>query len=235
MIRPPHRRFGDCLAAAVSAAAFHGAFFACGGFGVRRSPPVVAPPAARSEPDAEVALFAVERCEAAPVPGNVEVEPVREVGDSSEPAADLIGRSDLCRDSAVALPWPCLPLGRVAGGVGFRVDRDVLAGVGGGRCLRSFFELAELDQPPVIIAQSLPPYPSALLRTGASGEVTVMFIVTPEGGVRSARVTAATNSGFAESALEAVARWRFWPGRKDGRSVDSRVEVPIAFAVPACA
>jgi protein TonB len=94
------------------------------------------------------------------------------------------------------------------------------------------FELADLDQTPVILSQPLPQYPPSLLSTAAAGEVTVAFVVDADGAVRAARITAATHPEFEVPALQAVARWRFRPGRRDGRAVATRVEVPIAFSVP---
>jgi outer membrane biosynthesis protein TonB len=41
----------------------------------------------------------------------------------------------------------------------------------------------------------------------------------------------ASHPGFIESVLQAVARWKFEPGRIAGRIVRFRMSVPLVFAI----
>ncbi|MBK8479158.1 MAG: energy transducer TonB [Opitutaceae bacterium] len=233
---PPRRSWCDLLLAAVAAAALHVAVFV-GGSCVAHAPvpeseanpiTLVDPMGAAAIPlslDAAEPASNLERLDA-------ELEP----GSAAELALPVVTivPLDLFRSEFGSMSVACARVAPVAPGrgAGFRPDRNFLNTVGRGTRFPAF-ELAELDQPPVILAQPLPQYPPALLRTGASGEALVCFVVSLEGTVRAARVTLTTHPEFAVPALQAVARWKFRPGRKDGRAVATRVEVPIAFEVPA--
>ena len=40
-----------------------------------------------------------------------------------------------------------------------------------------------------------------------------------------------THPAFETSAIEAVSKWTFRPGQKDGRNVPTRMQVPIVFSL----
>lgn len=60
--------------------------------------------------------------------------------------------------------------------------------------------------------------------------VTVEFMVTATGQVTDAKVIESTNPQFSNSALTAIAQWKFRPGKKDGLPVDTRMQVPFVFS-----
>jgi len=94
------------------------------------------------------------------------------------------------------------------------------------------YDLRELDQAPQDRGmRAAPIYPSALKQKGISGKVTLEFIVDTNGDVRNVKVIKSTNIGFNQSAIDAVSRWKFHPGRKGGRAVNVRVHVPITYAL----
>jgi protein TonB len=93
------------------------------------------------------------------------------------------------------------------------------------------WNLSQLDQSPVPTFQAKPVYPEAMKRTGLTGEVLVDFIVDPEGKVRNERAVRSSQHEFEEPACSAVARWKFRPGRKDGRAVYVHMQVPIVFTL----
>jgi protein TonB len=84
------------------------------------------------------------------------------------------------------------------------------------------FDVSELKQKPTPRAQVSPRYPFDLKNAGIVGEVVVEFIVDPEGRVHNAVVVSSTHRGFDTAALQAIAQWRFNPGRQDGRAVHTR-------------
>lgn len=88
-----------------------------------------------------------------------------------------------------------------------------------------------LDNPPRAKYRAAPAYPIEARRTGLSGEVVVEFIVNERGEVVSPRVVRSSGSIFDEPTLRAVSRWKFEPGRKDGRPVRFRMSVPVLFNV----
>jgi protein TonB len=65
----------------------------------------------------------------------------------------------------------------------------------------------------------------------ATAIVRVGFIVTLEGRVVAPNVVSSTHTAFESLAVDAVRRWVFRPGRKNGRNVNTRVEVPVIFRV----
>ena len=90
---------------------------------------------------------------------------------------------------------------------------------------------AMLDAVPRVLAQASPSYPYAAKQAGRSGQVTVEFWVDPRGNVHDPRAVSATSSEFEDPAVRAVARWRFEPGRVNGRVVSFRMAVPVKFTV----
>ncbi len=95
----------------------------------------------------------------------------------------------------------------------------------------SIFNLADLDRVPEPIVQPAPVFPPALRREIEEAKVTVEFIVDREGKVLSPIVVASSHEGFNDAAMSGVSRWRFHPGMKGGRKVNTRMSVPIIFRV----
>jgi len=117
--------------------------------------------------------------------------------------------------------WPAVvvrpPPGPVGEGEGRWRDRIELSG--------------SLDRAPRTRLQTAPFYPAEARRDGRSGTVTVEFVVNEAGEVMTPRVTSASDRIFEAAALRAVAKWRFEPGRRDGRIVRFRMVVPIHFSL----
>jgi protein TonB len=91
------------------------------------------------------------------------------------------------------------------------------------------FDISKLDQIPQVTYQPAPNYPFEMKRAGISGSVLVEFIVDTNGDVRNAFAVKSTNPEFEPAAVQAVSKWKFRAGRKGGRAVNSRMQVPIAF------
>jgi TonB family protein len=88
---------------------------------------------------------------------------------------------------------------------------------------------ASFDQAPVVIYQEPPVYPESLRHTGTRGEVVVDFTVDTEGNVGAADVSRSPHPDFEAPAVEAVLKWKFRPGMKDGHPVAVRISTPIIF------
>ena len=88
-------------------------------------------------------------------------------------------------------------------------------------------DASQLDATPRARSQMPPKYPAEAARESRSGEVWVEFVVIEDGTVRNPRVIRATDSVFVEATLRAIERWRFEPGRRDGRVVRFRLAVPV--------
>ena len=86
---------------------------------------------------------------------------------------------------------------------------------------------------PVLIESSkvLPRYPELARRAGVPGRVILEAIIQADGTVSSVRILRETppGLGFAESAADAVVRWRYRPGTQYGRPVAVSFTVTVEF------
>lgn len=90
----------------------------------------------------------------------------------------------------------------------------------------------EVKATPLYRQNKQPDYPSLARRRGWQGRVIVAVEVLKTGAVGSVRIH--KSSGYAildESALKAVSRWLFQPGKRKGQPVDMDVVVPIRFTL----
>lgn len=93
------------------------------------------------------------------------------------------------------------------------------------------FDLSKLDQQPVPRFQARPQYPFEMRRAGIAGEVVVDFIVDSNGDVQNAYAIRSSQREFEAAAVAAVSKWKFKPGRKGGRNVNTHMQVPIVFTL----
>ncbi|HLP25523.1 MAG TPA: TonB family protein, partial [Acidobacteriota bacterium] len=100
-----------------------------------------------------------------------------------------------------------------------------------GAGMKDLFDSAELDQKPVARVMAPPAYPFEMRRAGISGEVMVEFIVDTSGDVILAQVTRSSRREFEAAAIRTVQKWKFKPGRKDGRVVNTRAFTPVVFSL----
>jgi protein TonB len=93
------------------------------------------------------------------------------------------------------------------------------------------FDISKLDQQPVAKFKARPTYPFEMRRAGISGEVLVDFIVDTDGNVRNANAAHSSQREFEGPAVQAVSKWTFRPGRKNGHAVFTHMQVPIVFTL----
>lgn len=99
----------------------------------------------------------------------------------------------------------------------------------GGQLEEIIYELEDLTRAPRPVSQRAPTYPPELRRAGISGTVVLMFVVRADGTTSNITVERSDNPAFEEPAIRAVRKWRFDPGEKDGKAVNTRVRIPIPF------
>ena len=97
--------------------------------------------------------------------------------------------------------------------------------------MSDLFDLKNLDQIPQARFQSNPVYPFEMRRAGIEGNVLVGFIVDSKGNVREAYPIRSTHREFESAAVQAVSKWRFRPGKKGGRAVNTKMQIPIVFSI----
>jgi protein TonB len=95
----------------------------------------------------------------------------------------------------------------------------------------ALFDVSDLDKPPVPISQVSPRYPAELKKQRVTGSAVVVFVLNEEGRVEDPRIETSSHPDFEKAALDAIRRWRFKPGMKDGKPVRSNVRQPFVFKV----
>lgn len=93
------------------------------------------------------------------------------------------------------------------------------------------FNPGDLHRSPVPLSQPPPTYPHALRREALTATVVVEFIVTSSGTVTNAQPVNSTHPGFNDAAVAGVSKWKFRAGMRDGRYVNTRMQVPILFRI----
>ena len=78
-----------------------------------------------------------------------------------------------------------------------------------------------------------PEVPKSFKKSKEKGIVTVSFRIIANGSVLDPKVVSATHPELIEPTLDAVRLWYFLPRVRNGRPVESKVQIPISFAAPA--
>ena len=95
------------------------------------------------------------------------------------------------------------------------------------------FDVSELGTKPEAVSQVPPVYPAELRKAKIEGSVTLVFVLNENGRVEEARVENSSRPEFERPALEAIRKWRFRPGMKDGQAVRTYIRIPMRFRVGA--
>jgi TonB family protein len=82
---------------------------------------------------------------------------------------------------------------------------------------------------PILISKVEPEYSDEARRAKYSGTVSLSVVVDEQGIPRDIKVVRPLGLGLDERAIQAVARWRFRPGLKNGRPVRVRATVEVSF------
>ncbi|AQQ09708.1 hypothetical protein L21SP3_01518 [Sedimentisphaera cyanobacteriorum] len=98
----------------------------------------------------------------------------------------------------------------------------------GGEDVDALFSISDLDQKPRPIYRPSPRM-NRELRKRAPGKVYIIFIVDKNGRVQKPKVQKSTDPIFEKPAMEAVKKWKFEPGKRNGSPVRFRMRVPITF------
>jgi protein TonB len=93
------------------------------------------------------------------------------------------------------------------------------------------FDASELEKKPEALSQIAPAYPAELRKAKIDGLVTLVFVLDENGHVEEPRVENSSRPEFEKPALDAIRKWRFRPGIKDGQSVRTFVRLPMRFRV----
>lgn len=138
------------------------------------------------------------------------------LGDDMAPPAALMADLDVAVGGGGYLPGFVANAGAGAEDLGAALDT---------------FDVTELEKRPEVVAQVAPAYPAELRKAKIEGAVTIVFLLTEDGRVEDPRVENSSRAEFEKPALEAVRRWRFRPGMKDGQAVKTHMRLPVRFRV----
>ena len=90
----------------------------------------------------------------------------------------------------------------------------------------------ELAVIPKALNPKTPDYPETLEDEGIEGTVTLELLISKDGKVMKAKVIKSDHELFSESALRAVKKYKFSPGKlADGTSADSIIEFVVKFEI----
>ncbi|QCQ22579.1 energy transducer TonB [Desulfoglaeba alkanexedens] len=95
---------------------------------------------------------------------------------------------------------------------------------------KAIWDQGEVDQVPVPVSQVKPLYPYRARRLQLDGKVRVRFLVKEDGQVSGLEIVESVPPGvFDDSVRSALAKWRFSPGKVNGKPVCTRVATTIEF------
>lgn len=95
--------------------------------------------------------------------------------------------------------------------------------------LTNFVDFDKLDKKPEVRVSITPNYPFEMKRQGIEGRVSVEFMVNADGTVQDPIVRSSTHREFEKPALDAIVKWKFRAGMKNGKNVSTRMLLPIGF------
>ncbi|MGE3312238.1 MAG: energy transducer TonB [Limisphaerales bacterium] len=149
-----------------------------------------------------------------PPPEEKEEEPPPELADAPETPLDLNINLDVALGSGGAM---AMGLGAMGGdGMGSGLDA---------------FDVSDLERRPEAVSQVSPVYPAALRKARIEGTVTLVFLLTEAGTVEDPRVENSTHPEFEKPAVDALRRWRFKPGMREGQAVKTFMRLPMRFRI----
>jgi TonB family protein len=158
------------------------------------------------------------------------VEPPQLSGTVSAPAAVPARTARVANLQAPRDPFPAVRVS--VAGLANRLRQPLLAEIAApSPAGPKVYDSRALDQQPVPVSQARPVYPYDMKKQRYSGEVVVEFILDSAGVVHDAHVLSSSRKDFEKSAVEAVSKWRFRPGRKGGAPVNVRMQIPIVYSL----
>lgn len=122
--------------------------------------------------------------------------------------------------------------GGIGSGVGGGVGPGAGAGLGpgaGGGIGGGVYRAGGGVSSPVLLTKVEPEYSDEARKAKIQGTVILYVEVDPSGRARNPRVVQSLGLGLDEKAMEAVSKWKFRPGYKDGRPVTVVATIEVNF------
>ena len=99
--------------------------------------------------------------------------------------------------------------------------------------LGKIFDISQLDRQPQALFQPAPVFPYELKSVYQQSEVMVEFIINTKGEVLLPRIIRSDHRRFEDAVITGVQKWKFKPGQRGGRPVNTRTQITIMFRVTA--
>lgn len=146
----------------------------------------------------------------------------------------ILGPNDLPNIDAPNFGDPLAGLGAPSNGAGLGggIGPGKGAGVGpgsGGGYGGGVFKIGGGVSAPVATYKPEPEYSEEARKAKYQGEVWLSVVVDENGIPQNIRVTRKLGLGLDEKAIEAVQKWRFKPGMKDGKPVAVQATIAVSF------
>lgn len=146
----------------------------------------------------------------------------------------IIGPSDLPNIDAGNFGDPFAGLGApsTGAGLGTGIGPGKGPGVGpgeGGGIGGGVYKIGGGVSAPVATYKPEPEYSEEARKAKYQGEVWLSVVVDEKGVPQNIRVTRKLGLGLDEKAIEAVSKWRFKPGMKDGKPVAVQATIAVSF------
>jgi TonB family protein len=88
-----------------------------------------------------------------------------------------------------------------------------------------------LDSPPSVLIKVEPEYSEEALKAKWQGTVVLSLIVDDNGRPQEIKVVRALGLGLDQKAIEAVQKWEFKPGMKDGHALPVQATIEVNFTL----
>lgn len=115
------------------------------------------------------------------------------------------------------------------GGIGLGTSTGVGSGPGAGAWGPGAYRIGGAVSAPVLLYKVEPEYSEEARKAKYQGVVVLKVVVDSTGRVVNPQIMRSLGLGLDEKAIEAVRKWKFRPGYKDGRPVPVIAEIEVSF------
>jgi TonB family protein len=111
-------------------------------------------------------------------------------------------------------------------GRGSGIGEGYGGGIGGGA-----YRMGSGITTPIVVRQVQPTFTDDALARKIEGEVIVEVVILKDGSVQPVRVLRGLSADLNQKALEAASKWKFIPGKFQGKPVDVIAEIIVSFNI----
>jgi TonB family protein len=91
------------------------------------------------------------------------------------------------------------------------------------------YKVAQLQTPPKVVSKVEPNYTNEARSAKIQGPVVLSLMIDTQGRAHKIRVTRSLDKGLDQEAIDAIEKWHFAPGIKDGKPVRAAATIEVNF------